>query len=74
MTSLRGAPSADELSLMLRGFLIRLMALDSQLEDNRGELHERTKYRADCQARSHLQSCLRRTTILSRARISPPME
>jgi len=37
MISLLGAPSADELSLMLRGFLIRLMALDSQLEDNRGE-------------------------------------
>jgi hypothetical protein len=34
---LLGSPSADELSLMLRGFLIRLMALDSQLEDNRGE-------------------------------------
>jgi mitotic spindle assembly checkpoint protein MAD2B len=26
----------DELSLMLRGFLIRLTALDGQLEDNRG--------------------------------------
>lgn len=34
-----GAPSADELSLMLRGFLIRLMALDGQLEDNRGTSH-----------------------------------
>jgi len=31
-----GAPGADELSLMLRGFLIRLTALDGQLEDNRG--------------------------------------
>ena len=34
--SLIGAPGADELSLMLRGFLIRLTALDGQLEDNRG--------------------------------------
>lgn len=31
-----GAPGKDELSLMLRGFLIRLMALDGQLEDNKG--------------------------------------
>ncbi|CAD6564520.1 MAG: hypothetical protein TREMPRED_005398 [Tremellales sp. Tagirdzhanova-0007] len=36
-TPLIGAPGADELSLMLRGFLIRLTALDGQLEDNRGE-------------------------------------
>lgn len=35
---LLGAPGADELSLMLRGFLIRLSALDGQLEDNRGQL------------------------------------
>ncbi|KAK1925667.1 DNA-binding protein [Papiliotrema laurentii] len=34
---LLGAPSADELSLMLRGFLIKLMALDSQLEETKGE-------------------------------------
>ncbi|ORX37149.1 DNA-binding protein [Kockovaella imperatae] len=34
---LLGAPLAEDLSLMLRGFLIRLVALDSQLEDNRGE-------------------------------------
>lgn len=33
---LQGAPTADELSLMLRGLLIRLSALDGQLEDNRG--------------------------------------
>ena len=33
---LLGAPTADELSLVLRGFLIRLMALDAQLEDNQG--------------------------------------
>lgn len=32
-----GSPSADELSLMLRGFLIRLTALEGQLEDNRGK-------------------------------------
>jgi len=36
-TQLLGAPGADELSLMLRGFLIRLSALDGQLEDNRGD-------------------------------------
>ncbi|KAL7420084.1 hypothetical protein Q5752_005049 [Cryptotrichosporon argae] len=29
-----GAPTEDELGLMLRGFLIRLTALDSQLTDN----------------------------------------
>ncbi|ORY22038.1 DNA-binding protein [Naematelia encephala] len=34
---LLGAPGVDELSLMLRGFMIRLTALDGQLEDNRGE-------------------------------------
>ena len=32
-----GAPTADDLSLLLRGFLIRLTALDSQLLDNQGE-------------------------------------
>ncbi|KAK1920543.1 DNA-binding protein [Papiliotrema laurentii] len=34
---LLGAPSADELSLMLRGFLIKLMALDSQLEETKAQ-------------------------------------
>lgn len=28
-----GAPGHEELSLMLRGFLIKLTALDGQLED-----------------------------------------
>lgn len=32
-----GAPSAFDLDLLLRGFLVRLVALDSQLEDLRGE-------------------------------------
>ncbi|WWC62922.1 uncharacterized protein I303_105520 [Kwoniella dejecticola CBS 10117] len=32
-----GAPNADELGLMLRGFLIKLNALDGQLLDNKGE-------------------------------------
>jgi len=32
-----GAPGAEELSLMLRGFLIRLTALDGQLLDIKGE-------------------------------------
>ncbi|WWD18736.1 hypothetical protein CI109_103190 [Kwoniella shandongensis] len=32
-----GAPNADELSLMLRGFLIKLTALDGQLLENKGE-------------------------------------
>ncbi|WVO18586.1 hypothetical protein L204_106305 [Cryptococcus depauperatus] len=32
-----GAPNADELGLMLRGFLIRLSALDGQLQDNKEE-------------------------------------
>lgn len=32
-----GAPSAFDLDLLLRGFLVRLVALDSQLLDLRGE-------------------------------------
>ncbi|WVR06599.1 hypothetical protein IAU60_003631 [Kwoniella sp. DSM 27419] len=32
-----GAPTAEELGLMLRGFLIKLNALDSQLLENKGE-------------------------------------
>lgn len=32
-----GAPNADELGLMLRGFLIKLSSLDGQLLDNNGE-------------------------------------
>ncbi|WWC71048.1 uncharacterized protein I206_105001 [Kwoniella pini CBS 10737] len=32
-----GAPNADELGLMLRGFLIKLNALEGQLLDNKGE-------------------------------------
>lgn len=32
-----GAPSAFDLDLLLRGFLVRLVALDSQLQDLRGE-------------------------------------
>ncbi|KAK8858845.1 hypothetical protein IAR55_003075 [Kwoniella newhampshirensis] len=32
-----GAPNAEELSLMLRGFLIKLTALDGQLLENKGE-------------------------------------
>lgn len=31
-----GAPNADELGLMLRGFLIKLSSLDGQLLDNNG--------------------------------------
>ncbi|KIR38509.1 mitotic spindle assembly checkpoint protein MAD2B [Cryptococcus deuterogattii 99/473] len=33
---LTGAPNADELGLMLRGFLIKLSSLDGQLLDNNG--------------------------------------
>jgi len=36
--SLVGAPGMEELSLMLRGFLIKLTSLDGQLEDIKGEL------------------------------------
>lgn len=32
-----GAPSSFDLELLLRGFLVRLCALDTQLLDNRGE-------------------------------------
>lgn len=35
-TRLTGAPNADELGLMLRGFLIKLSSLDGQLLDNNG--------------------------------------
>jgi hypothetical protein len=33
---LYNAPDREELSLLLRAFLIRLMALDTQLEDLKG--------------------------------------
>lgn len=36
MGSIGGAPTADELGTYLRGLLIRLTSLDSQLEDNKG--------------------------------------
>ena len=36
--SLVGAPGMEELSMMLRGFLIKLTSLDGQLEDIKGEL------------------------------------
>ena len=36
-----GAPGADELSLLLRGFLIKLSALDGQLVDNKGQFTPR---------------------------------
>jgi hypothetical protein len=32
-----GAPGMEELSLMLRGFLIKLTSLDGQLEDIKGK-------------------------------------
>jgi hypothetical protein len=54
--SLVGAPGMEELSLMLRGFLIRLTSLDGQLEDIKGEESLfRDKREANRQKKRHSQ-------------------
>jgi hypothetical protein len=54
--SLVGAPGMEELSLMLRGFLIKLTSLDGQLEDIKGELNLfRDRREANRQKKRHSQ-------------------
>jgi hypothetical protein len=54
--SLVGAPGMEELSSMLRGFLIKLTSLDGQLEDIKGEESlSRDKREANRQKKRHSQ-------------------